>query len=180
MKGDAIEWKSSLKGPSMPLSVSAIAIGSWGIILSIVNIIIGAYSPGRKALWSGFILKSRDSNTTSFEMVIDDFIFLGLAVSLCIIGFLNIKKSVAKRPKGDSEDISIFVQGKIKSFFNNLTTLEKGALKFISSWLISIGIIFYLVWSINYNTWIDPGVYSVMITFISFGIGIFILDSSKK
>jgi len=66
MKGDAIEWKSSLKGPSMPLSVSAVAIGSWGIILSIVNLSIGAYSPGRKALWSGFILKSRDSNTISF------------------------------------------------------------------------------------------------------------------
>jgi hypothetical protein len=179
MKGDAIEWKSSLMGPSMPLSVSAVAIGSWGIILSIVNIFIGAYSPGRKALWSGFIFKSRDSNTISSDMVIDDFVFLGLAVSLCIIGFLNIKKSVAKRPKGDSEDISIFVQGKIKSFFNNLTTLEKGILKFTSSWLISIGIIFYLVWSINYNTWIDPGVYSVMITFISFGIGIFMLDSSK-
>ena len=180
MKGDAIEWKSSLKGPSMPLSVSAVAIGSWGIILSIVNLSIGAYSPGRKALWSGFILKSRDSNTISSDMVIDDFIFLGLAVSLFIIGFLSIKKSVAKRPKGDDEDISIFVQGKIKSFFNNLTTLEKGILTFTSSWLITIGIIFYLVWSINYNTWIDPGVYSVMITFISFGIGIFILDSSKN
>jgi hypothetical protein len=50
----------------------------------------------------------------------------------------------------------------------------KGA---ISSWLIVIGILYYIVWSIKFTTWVDPGVYSVMISLVAFG---FALNVSSK
>ena len=180
MKGDAVDWNSSLRRPSMPLSLTATVLGTWAIILSIVNISIGAYSPGRKALWSGFITQSRESNTVNMGIVLDDLIFLGLGAFLCVVGVIGMRNSLGKRPKGDIEPLIPFLQSRLSAFFNNLTTLESGLLSTLSSWLICIGIIFYFAWCISYNTWLDPGVYSVTISFVSFGIGLYVLDNTKN
>ena len=42
----------------------------------------------------------------------------------------------------------------------------------ISSWLVLIGVLFYIIWSIQYGGWVDPGVYSVMISMVAFGVAL--------
>ena len=56
-------------------------------------------------------------------------------------------------------------------FTNNLIKGNNGK-EIVSSWLTVIGIAFYIVWSIQNDTWVDPGVYSVMIAMVAFGIAL--------
>ena len=56
-------------------------------------------------------------------------------------------------------------------FTNNLIKGNTGK-EIISSWLTVIGILFYIIWSIQNDTWVDPGVYSVMIAMVAFGIAL--------
>ena len=49
----------------------------------------------------------------------------------------------------------------------------------ISSWLVAIGVLFYVLWSAMENTWVDPGVYSVKPVLVSFGVGLGLLESIK-
>lgn len=180
MKTDADDWRSTLKRPSMPLSLSATLIGLWGILLSFINLIFGAYSPGRKVLWPGFLFKSGDSNTEVMDIVSGDILFLVVNILLCALGIMGIRNSMEKREKGDNISLIVFLQSNLIAFRNNSTTLENGIMKALSCWLIIMGIIFYVAWCSLYNTWVDPGVYSVMITFIAFGIGLNILDDSNN
>lgn len=66
------------------------------------------------------------------------------------------------------------------SFGNKLFSSEQGHMSTLGSWLIVFGVVFYLSWSIFNETWLDPGVYSVMITLISFGYGILIFTDSEQ
>ena len=54
---------------------------------------------------------------------------------------------------------------------NNLISGKNGK-EIISSWLVVIGVSFYIIWSIQNDTWVDPGVYSVMISMVAFGIAL--------
>ena len=50
------EWMDALLRPSSTLSCGAIVIGMWMLLLTVVNITIGAYSPENKVLWIGFLI----------------------------------------------------------------------------------------------------------------------------
>lgn len=45
--------------------------------------------------------------------------------------------------------------------------------------LIILGLSFYVGWSILYGTWIDPGLYSVTVILVVFGILTLLLASEK-
>tara|TARA_Y100000768_G_C23947021_1_gene668122 strand:+ start:812 stop:1330 length:519 start_codon:yes stop_codon:yes gene_type:complete len=167
MSDDALEWKASLFRPSMTLSRILLVLGIWGLILNVVNLTIGAYS-GKKALWYGFFL-SGASNTNSTDLVLDDLIFLLVSLSFCFLGLMGMRNALGK-DNGLLESISL----DITSFTDKLFSMEDGYLPTLGSWLIFSGTIFYFFWSIFNETWLDPGVYSVMITLISFGYGILI------
>ena len=59
------------------------------MILSIINIVLGAYSPGNKVLWIGF-LTDGVSNTSDMTFVIDDGIFLILGILSVSLGVMGI------------------------------------------------------------------------------------------
>jgi hypothetical protein len=75
---------------------------------------------------------------------------------------------------GDDNGLLETISSDITSFTDKLFSMKDGHLPTLGSWLIVSGIIFYFSWSIFNETWLDPGVYSVMITLISFGYGILI------
>ena len=167
MSDDALEWKASLFRPSMTLSRILLILGTWGLFLNIVNLTTGAYS-GKKALWSGFFF-SGASNTNSTDLVLDDLVFLVVSLSFCYLGLIGMRNAL-----GDGNGLLELLSLDAASFTNNLFSLKDGYLPTLGSWLIVSGIIFYLSWSIFNETWLDPGVYSVVITLISFGYGILI------
>ncbi len=49
-----------------------------------------------------------------------------------------------------------------------------------SLFFLFAGILFYLYWGITYGVWADIGIYSITVTFLLFGILLFILSVYKK
>ncbi|AKA49105.1 hypothetical protein IX51_08300 [uncultured archaeon] len=46
--------------------------------------------------------------------------------------------------------------------------------------MVILGLSFYLAWSILYNTWADPGLYSVTVILVVFGILSLLLAGEKE
>ena len=167
------EWMESLTRPSKVMSAALTLLGSWIVFLTVVNISIGAYSEGRKVLWIDFFTGVRESSTTDMAFVMDDVLF-GL-VGLIIIGLGTRGMNVTHE-----SGFLGWLSGLPKCVLSSLFSSEGGSNKLISSWLVALGVIFYLIWSIMENTWVDPGVYSVAVVLVSFGVGLGLLESSSN
>ena len=167
------EWMDSLTRPSKTASAALTLLGSWIVFLTVVNISIGAYSEGRKVLWIDFFTGVRDSSTTDMAFVIDDGMFglVGLAIiGLGARGMNNIHES----------GFGGWLRNLPSCIIGGLLSSEGGSNKLISSWLIALGVLFYLVWSVVENTWVDTGVYSVAAVLVSFGVGMRLLEESAN
>ena len=71
----------------------------------------------------------------------------------------------------------------IKSLPNCMSGLfsgENGIRKTVADWMIAFAIIFYLAWSTQYNTWVDPGVFAVSVIPFMFGFGLNMLDKAES
>lgn len=167
------EWKDSLTRPSKAISAALTLLGSWIVFLTVVNISIGAYSEGRKVLWVDFLTGVREASTTDMAFVMDDILFGFIGLLVIGMGARGINKTHESGFVG-------WLGGLPKCVAESLFSSEGGSSKLISSWLVALGLIFYLVWSIMENTWVDPGVYSVAVVLVSFGVGMGLLDSSSN
>ena len=65
------------------------------------------------------------------------------------------------------------------SLITSLFSIENGLGRTFSSWMIISGVAYYLVWSSMESTWVDPGVYSVMISLIMAGVGLNWIQDAK-
>ena len=167
------EWMDSLTRPSKVMSVALTLLGSWIVFLTLVNISIGAYSEGRKVLWIDFLTGVRESSTTDMAFVMDDILFGLVGLVIIVLGARGINTTHESGFLG-------WLSGLPKCIVGSLFSSEGGSNKLISSWLVALGVTFYLVWSIMENTWVDPGVYSVAVVLVSFGIGMGLLESSSN
>ena len=168
-------WNESLSRPSQTMSSLALVLGAWVLLLTVVNITIGAYSPGFKVMWIGFI--SGDAAVSNVphdgsSIVVDDMVFALLGVVLMALGSMGMKKCF---DGGVMEWLRGLSSGPV---FSSLLTSENGIKRTMGSWMIVIGVLFYLSWSSMYNTWVGPGVYSVMVVLVSFGVGIHTLEDA--
>ena len=98
--------------------------------------------------------------------VIDDGIFLLLGGVLILIGYMGINSS----NEGGFNKWAVEIPK--STIFRSLLSSEKGLTRSIGSWMLFFGIVFYVIWSFCYNTWVDPGVYSISISLIAFGLGL--------
>ena len=162
------EWKGVLKSPSITMSVGSFLLGSWMAFLTLVNIISGAYSDGRKGNWMDFISNGPDTNSVH-EIGLnfpDDLIFAIMSAALIGIGVMGISSS---REDGFSGWISGLPDERI---MKSLISPNLDIVRTIASWMMLLGIFYYFGWSLRETTWVDPGVYSVMIALVSVGLGL--------
>ena len=61
----------------------------------------------------------------------------------------------------------------------SIYSTENGIGRTFASWMIVAGAAYYLIWSSLESTWVDPGVYSVMISFVMVGIGLNWIQDAK-
>jgi len=167
------EWMDSLTRPSKTASAALTLLGSWIVLLTVVNISIGAYSEGRKVLWIDFLTGVRESSTTDMAFVIDDGLFGFIGLAIIGIGAMGMNKTHESGFGG-------WLSGLPSCIVGCLLSSEEGSGKLVSSWLVAIGVLFYLIWSIMENTWVDPGVYSVSTVLVSFGVGMALLEDSSN
>jgi len=167
------EWMSSLMRPSKTLSAALALLGSWVVFLTIVNLFIGAYSEGKKVLWIDFFSGTRDPSTTEMAFVMDDALFGLVGLLLIGLGARGLNKI------HDSGFVG-WLTGLPSCISESLLSSDRGATKMVSSWLVAIGVLFYVLWSAMENTWVDPGVYSVSAVIVSFGVGIGLLEEAEN
>lgn len=169
------DWNKALTKPSSIISIAALLLGIWVILLTIINLVEGAYSPGYKVNWLSFLGISdgdiSSANDTGFST--DDAIF-------AVFGFLLIIAADYGMKKENSQGALPWIIGLPKSDFMNNLIRGDSINETISSWLVIIGILFYVFWSVMNNTWVDPGVYSVMISLVSFGFALHISSQAEK
>ena len=172
MSEESTDWKKALFRPSITFSTILFFVGCWIVILALINVLVGAYSPGNKVLWIGFLTEGV-ANTSDMTFVIDYGIFFTLGAISVSLGFMGInssseagfKKWALEIPKG--------------SIFGSLLSTENGLTRSIGSWMLLLGIGYYVIWSFCYNTWVDPGVYSICISLIAFGLGLHIEGNER-
>ena len=162
------EWMEVLKSPSITMSVGSFLLGSWLAFLTLVNIISGVYSDGRKVNWMDFITNGPVTNS-AHEIGLtfpDDVIFAIISAALIGIGVMGIGSS---REDGFGGWISGLQNEPI---MRSLISPNLDIVRTIASWMMLLGIVYYFGWSLRETTWVDPGVYSVMIALISVGLGL--------
>merc|ERR1739841_447416 len=108
-------------------------LGGWVLLLTIVNITIGAYSPGFKALWLGFLsngsLGDVYTDHDGISVVVDDIAFGILGIILVAMGHLGMNKAI------EGGTVSA-----IKSLPNCMSSLfsgENGIRKTVADWMIA-------------------------------------------
>ena len=166
------EWMVALSRSSTTLSCGAIVVGFWMALLSIINITIGAYSPGNKVLWIGF-LSGGEAYSSSLDIVLDDAIFAILSLLIIGAGFVGVGSAI-------EDGINGWISGLPNDrMVTSVFSTERGTNRTLASWMIISGCLYYLIWSALNTTWVDPGVYSVTIALISLGVGMHWVQDSK-
>ena len=159
------DWNEALTKPSNMISTAALILGAWIILLSLINIFAGgAGQAGNKVAWIGFIGTTFDIGGEAFVpyddgFILDDAIFAVLGLIMIAAGLRN------------NEVFNWVSNIQNSDFVNNLIKGNNGK-EIISSWLTVIGVAFYIIWSMQNDTWVDPGVYSIMIAMVAFGIAL--------
>ena len=57
------EWSESLLRSSSTLSVGSFVIGTWMAFLTMLNIVLGAYSEGMKVNWIDFFMNGNNTHS---------------------------------------------------------------------------------------------------------------------
>ncbi len=154
------DWNEALTKPSNMISTMSLMLGTWIIVLSLVNVVGGgAGQAGNKVAWIGFIGIGGDAFVPYEDgFLIDDLLFGVTGLVLFALGLRN-------------KDVSSWIEdNKGMNMINNLIT--GNSKEIFSNLLVLFGVIFYIIWSIQNNTWVDPGVYSVMISMVAFGVAL--------
>ena len=173
------EWGDALTRPSGTVSGAAIVLGVWVVALTVVNLLSGAYSPGFKVLWIGFIGGNHGVDLSyiahdGLSFVLDDAVFGLLGIALLALGSMGMGKAV-------DGGVGVWARGiPQRPVVSSLFSSEGGASRTLASWLIVLGVTFYLYWSAVNTTWVDPGVYAVMIVFVAFGFGIHAMADAES
>ena len=153
-------------------------LGVWVITLTVVNLVSGAYSPGFKVLWIGFISGEHGASNIVHDgvsVVLDDVVFGFIGVALLGLGALGMGKAVEG---GIAAWAGGIPQGPVVS---SLFSSEGGTSRTLASWLVLIGLTFYLYLNMFVQiAWVDPGVYAVMVVFVSFGFGIHAMADAES
>ena len=169
------EWMGALMRPSSTLSAGLFFVGVWVAFLTIINIAVGAYSNGRKVNWVDFFTNGNETNSVhqvalSFP---DDILFGLLSALLIAAGVMGMNSAREDGFRG-----WLFGLPRDRVLYS-LFSSENGLGRTFSSWMIFSGAVYYLVWSSMESTWVDPGVYSVMISFVMVGAGLNWIQDAK-
>ena len=169
------EWMGSLMRPSSTLSAGSFFVGVWMAFLTVINILFGAYSNGRRVNWVDFLTNGNETNSVhEVAFAFPDDVVFGLVSSLLIAA--GVMGMGAAREDGFQGWFSGLPRDRVST---SIFSTEYGLGRTFASWMIVSGVAYYLVWSSFESTWVDPGVYSVMISFVMVGIGLNWIQDAK-
>ena len=161
---------SMITNPSKCTANWFIGLSMWGIFLAILNI-LGFAHPNYHYSWGGlftleFTNVAYELKSDSAQFVASDAVFIAICSLFLSFGF----KAYANTEDG--------VAGFFKGLFVNdtwpaLAAIGEGGIqRTLAAWSTLLGFAFYICFGISHMGWMDPGVYSVSIALIAFGIAL--------
>ena len=156
--------------PSVTLSKWYIGIGTWGLVLAILNM-LGEIHPTYRVSWGGLLtfealadaFGNKDGAPT---FVIGDIVFIAACLALLGLGLRSINSNVEGGLAGFARSLVL------NDTWPALVGSEGGLMRAIGAWCLLLGFGFYIGYSVMYMTWIDVGVYSVSVTLVAFGFAL--------
>jgi|TARA_B100001094_G_scaffold165025_1_gene159771 hypothetical protein len=159
-----------ISNPSIGLSKWYIAIGTWGLVLAVLNS-LGQIHPEYRVSWGGLLTfellaDAFGDKDTATPFVAGDAVFMIACALLVSLGL----RSINQMKEGG---LATFLQSLvINDTWPALVGGEGGMMRAIGAWCLLLGFGFYITYSAYYNAWIDLGVYSVSITLVAFGFAL--------
>ena len=159
-----------ISNPSIGLSKWYIAIGAWGLVLAVLNI-LGQIHPSYRVSWGGLLTfellaDAFGDKDTAATFVAGDAVFMLICGLLVSLGLKSINES-------NEGGLAGFLQSMvINDTWPALVGGEGGMMRSAGAWCLLLGFGFYIAYSAVYDAWIDLGVYSVSITLVAFGFAL--------
>jgi len=159
-----------ISNPSIGLSKWYIAIGAWGLVLAVLNI-LGQIHPSYRVSWGGLLTfellaDAFGDKDTAATFVAGDAVFMLACGLLVALGLKSINES------NEGGLASFFQSMVINDTWPALVGGEGGMMRSAGAWCLLLGFGFYIAYSAMYEAWIDLGVYSVSITLVAFGFAL--------
>lgn len=159
---------SSLLNPSRSVASWYAGLGLLGLFIGILNMVGMSHpNPDIKISWAGYLTVGMFGEgyvyNTGFHPVGDSvfFIIVGL---LTAIGLKTINESEG--------GVGAWFQSLFgEDVWGALVSSEEGTNRSLGTWLMLVGIVFYIYWGILYSGWVDVGVYSVAAALFFLGYG---------
>ena len=169
---------SLLLSPSQLLARWYLAIGAFGLLLAILNL-LGQAHPSYRISWAGLLTMEFTNaafglKSTAPAFVASDLVFILLCGGLVALALKSINSQ--------EDGIAGFFSSMVKNdLWVSLASTEVGGWYLTgAAWCILSGIVFYTYWGISYMAWVDPGVYVVTIALIASGMGMKILSGLEE
>ncbi|MDP6333908.1 MAG: hypothetical protein QF479_04655 [Candidatus Poseidoniaceae archaeon] len=167
---DSTSLLEMIMNPSKTLANWFVSFGLLGLFLAVLNL-TGCIHPNYRVSWGGvFTLEATNKAFGTLEdasaFVASDAIFMALCAGLVFLGYRTLNQ----------EDGGI--AGWFKSIFVNETwpaladPSVGGWSRLAGAWCILLGVVNYLYFGLKSIGWIDPGVYSVTIALLGFGLAL--------
>ena len=156
--------------PSATLSKWYVAIGAWGLILAILNI-MGQIHPTYRVSWGGLLTFEAFADAFGNKddapaFVAGDGVFILACLALVGLGLRSINEHTDGGLAGFARSLVL------NDTWPALVGSEGGLMRAIGAWCLLLGFGFYIGYSVMYMAWIDLGVYSVSITLVAFGFAL--------
>lgn len=167
---DSTSILEMIMNPNKTLANWFVSVGLLGLFLAVLNL-AGYIHPNYRVSWGGvFTMEATNSAFGTLEdasaFVASDAIFMALCAGLVFLGF----RTINQHDDG--------VAGWFKSIFVNETwpaladPTVGGWSRLAGAWCLLLGVVNYLYFGLNSTGWIDPGVYSVTIALLGFGLAL--------
>ena len=168
--GDSTTILEMMMNPNKTLANWFVSFGLLGLFLAVLNL-VGCIHPSYRVSWGGvFTLEATNKAFGSLDdaaaFVPSDAVFMAICAGLVFLGFKTINQQ-------DGGVVAWF-----KSIFVNETwpaladPSVGGWSRLAGAWCLLLGVVNYLYFGLNSIGWIDPGVYSVTIALLSFGLAL--------
>ena len=156
--------------PSVTLSKWYVGIGTWGLVLAILNM-IGEIHPSYRVSWGGLLTfetlaEAFGSKEGAPTFVVGDIVFIAACLALLGLGLRSINSNVDGGLAGFARSLVL------NDTWPALVGSEGGLMRAIGAWCLLLGFGFYIGYSVMYMTWIDVGVYSVSVSLVAFGFAL--------
>jgi len=167
--------ESNATGHVPAYAPALVYLGLWGLLLAVLNMFSMA-TPAQHVSWGGLL--TFETTNAAFGQAKDGFHFEPLGDTIFMLGCVGLIV-LGTRVIGSQQSVGEWFKGLI--FNDTWPALNNpdlgGGQRTLAAWCLFLGLAFYFWFGLQYQGWMDVGVYSVTIALMATG---FALNHSSR